>query len=417
MDHQHGGKYISRFVHILRKLFGFFLPGGLVFIAALVCIRQGYVTPWLPQIERLAPYFILGIGFLLGWRFHRSRLVFVILVLILADRILHYFGPGGVVGFGHAEEVLYSTAILLPLNLALFYLARERGLFNPRGLMKVLFILAQPVTVYILFRHNPDVFKYLHHRIVNLTLLDRFFLPQPALFVYAGILLIFLIASLLYKKPILRGFLWSLPATAAALHAEHSGSGATFYFSTAGLIIILAVIETAYAMAYHDELTGLPARRSLNTTMQSLARHYTIAMLDIDFFKKFNDRYGHHIGDQVLRMVASRISRVGGAGKPFRYGGEEFTIVFPGKAKQDVLPHLEALRKSIAGAKFGLRGKNRPKKSPKKRIRGKNPRTVSVTISIGTAEPGRDLAKPGAVLKEADQALYRAKKMGRNCVV
>jgi diguanylate cyclase (GGDEF)-like protein len=151
--------------------------------------------------------------------------------------------------------------------------------------------------------------------------------------------------------------------------------------------------------------------------MQSLGRVYTIAMLDIDFFKKFNDRYGHDVGDQVLRMVASHIKRVGGGGKSFRYGGEEFTIIFPGKAKQDVLPHLDSLRESIAGARFWLRGTNRPKKRPEKRIRGKDTRTVSVTISIGTAEPGRNLARPSAVLKEADRALYRAKKKGRNCVV
>ena len=85
---------------IIQKLLGFFLPGGLVFIAALVCIRRGFADPWLPNIEGLAPYFILGIGFLLGWRFHRSRLAFVILILILADRILYSFGPGGVSVFG-----------------------------------------------------------------------------------------------------------------------------------------------------------------------------------------------------------------------------------------------------------------------------------------------------------------------------
>jgi diguanylate cyclase (GGDEF)-like protein len=140
-------------------------------------------------------------------------------------------------------------------------------------------------------------------------------------------------------------------------------------------------------------------------------------MLDIDFFKKFNDRYGHDVGDQVLCMVASHINRVGGGGKPFRYGGEEFTVVFPGKAKQDVLPHLETLRQAVAGAQFGLRGKKRPKKTPKKRIRSTSPRTVSVTISIGAAEPGRTLTRPDEVIKAADQALYKAKKKGRNCVV
>ena len=401
----------------LRKFVGFFLPGGLVFIAALVCVRQGYVTPWLPEIERAAPYFILGIGFLLSWRFHRSRLAFVILVLILADRFLHYFGPGGAAGFGNTKAVFNTIAMLLPLNLALFYLARERGMFNLRGLVKFLFILTQPLTVSFLFRENPAVFNYLQHRIVDLALLDRLPLPQPVLVVYGAILLTFLLGALLYKKPVLRGFFWSLLAIAAALHAARTGPGATFYFSTAGLIIILAVIETAYAMAYHDELTGLPARRALNATMQSLGRNYTIAMLDIDFFKKFNDTYGHDVGDQVLCMVAAHINRVGGGGKPFRYGGEEFTVVFPGKSKQDVLPHLEALRQAVAGAQFGLRGKKRPINPPKKRIRSRNPKTVSVTISIGAAEPGRNLTKPDEVIKAADQALYKAKKKGRNCVV
>lgn len=404
-------------MQILRKFLAFFLPGGFVFVAALAWVMPGYAAAWLPQIERVAPYLVLGVGFLLSWRFHRSRLAFVIFLLILADRFLHYFGPGGASGFIRGEEVFSATAILLPLNLALFYLAREQGMFNLRGLMKLLFILAQPLTVYVLFRENPAVFQHLQHRIVNLALLDRLPLPQPAILVYGAILLLFLAGSILHRTPILRGFFWALLAIAAALHTVRTGPGATLYFSTAGLILILAVIETAYAMAYHDELTGLPARRSLNTTMQSLGRGYTIAMLDIDFFKKFNDTYGHDVGDQVLCMVASHINRVSGGGKPFRYGGEEFTVVFPGKSKQEALPHLEALRQAVAAAQFGLRGKNRPKKAPKKRTGSKNPRTVSVTISIGAAEPGRNLAKPDQVLKAADEALYRAKKKGRNCVV
>ena len=387
-----------------------------MFIAALVSVRQGFVDPWLPQIERLAPYFILGIGFLLGWRFHRSRLAFVILILMLADRVLYYLGPGGVVDSGNENDIFYAVAILLPLNIALFYFVRERGLLNLQGLIRFLFILVQPLTVYFILRDKPEIFDYLNKQFVNLPILDKFNMPQFVLFVFGGILLVFWIGSLFSKKPILRGFFWSLLAIAAALHAVRTGSGATFYFSIAGLIIILSVIETAYAMAYHDELTGLPARRSLNTTMQGLGRRYAIAMLDIDFFKKFNDQYGHDVGDQVLCMVASHINRVGGGGKPFRYGGEEFTVVFPGKSKEDVIQELENLRESIAVAQFGLRGKNRPKKAPKGKKRGKSPKAVSVTISIGVAEPGPNLTKPADVIKAADQALYRAKKKGRNCV-
>ena len=116
-------------------------------------------------------------------------------------------------------------------------------------------------------------------------------------------------------------------------------------------------------------------------------------------------------------MVASHINKVGGGGKPFRYGGEEFTVVFPGKSKKEARPFLESLRESIACAHFNVRGKNRVKTTPKKKRRAKNPQGVSVTISIGAAEPGRNLSKPDEVIKAADKALYRAKKKGRNCTV
>ena len=140
-------------------------------------------------------------------------------------------------------------------------------------------------------------------------------------------------------------------------------------------------------------------------------------MLDIDFFKKFNDRFGHDVGDQVLCMVASHLNRVGGGGKSFRYGGEEFSILFQGKSRDETILHLENLRESIANAQFALRGKNRPKKQPKKpRKNKKQPTTVSVTVSIGAANPTSKKSKPSEVLKAADKALYRAKRNGRNCV-
>jgi diguanylate cyclase (GGDEF)-like protein len=140
-------------------------------------------------------------------------------------------------------------------------------------------------------------------------------------------------------------------------------------------------------------------------------------MLDIDFFKKFNDRSGHDVGDQVLCMVASHLNRVGGGGKPFRYGGEEFTILFSGKSREDAIPYLEKLREAIETAQFALRGKNRPKKTPRKLKKAEpQSKSVSVTISIGVADPVKGRTKPSSVLKAADQALYRAKKRGRNCI-
>lgn len=85
-------------------------------------------------------------------------------------------------------------------------------------------------------------------------------------------------------------------------------------------------------MAYQDELTSLPGRRALKEYLLKLGSEYTIAMFDIDHFKKFNDTHGHDVGDQVLRMVASKLATVSGRGKSFRYGGEEFTLVFSEKS-------------------------------------------------------------------------------------
>jgi diguanylate cyclase (GGDEF)-like protein len=188
------------------------------------------------------------------------------------------------------------------------------------------------------------------------------------------------------------------------------------YLTSAGLVLVVAAVESAYAMAYRDELTGLPARRALNDALLRVDGTYTVAMVDVDHFKKFNDTHGHDVGDQVLRMVAGRLGHVPGGGRAFRYGGEEFAVLFPGKTAEETAPHLETLRTAVAGATFTLRGQDRPKRKPRSsRARGATGRQVAVTVSIGAAH-ARGSAVPAQVVKAADNALYRAKEGGRNRV-
>jgi hypothetical protein len=144
-------------------------------------------------------------------------------------------------------------------------------------------------------------------------------------------------------------------------------------------------------------------------------------MLDVDHFKKFNDTYGHDVGDQVLKMVAARVAQVQGGGKAFRYGGEEFTIVFNRRSADEIRVFLEAVRESIQHYEMVLRSDERVKdKKAGKESRGKNTKakvkTVSVTISIGVANSEQGL-KPKDIIKKADQLLYKAKEAGRNCTV
>ena len=182
-------------------------------------------------------------------------------------------------------------------------------------------------------------------------------------------------------------------------------------------------------MAYHDELTGLPGRRAFNELLLALEQQYAIAIVDVDHFKKFNDTYGHETGDEVLRMVASRLSAVTGGGKAFRCGGEEFAVVFPLKSAKDAFEHLECLRQTIESSAFKIRGRLDRRKVPrspvdrrqsgKKKSRRTTPRRgdeVSVTVSIGVAEPSTKNHKVDQVISAADKALYRAKEGGRNRV-
>lgn len=180
---------------------------------------------------------------------------------------------------------------------------------------------------------------------------------------------------------------------------------------------LLVVVINSYLLAYRDDLTGLPSRRALNQLALSLGSKYTVAMMDIDHFKKFNDTYGHDIGDQVLKLVASKLAKVQGGGKVFRYGGEEFTVVYSRKSAEQTLAFLESLRQSIAD--YGMVVRQPERKTKNKQARGNkkatNEKTVSVTISIGVAQRASKQSFE-QTLKGADLALYRAKKKGRNNV-
>jgi diguanylate cyclase (GGDEF)-like protein len=212
------------------------------------------------------------------------------------------------------------------------------------------------------------------------------------------------------------GFFWALVAILIGLHGEPAGVEARLYTATAGIILVSAQIESFYRLAFQDELTELPSRRALNQAALDLEDQYTVAMVDIDHFKQFNDIYGHEIGDQVLRMVAFKLAQVTGGGRAYRYGGEEFTILFRGKRAEEVRPHLEGLCMLIEEHPFVIRSSGARDPENRGRKLAKSNETASITISIGVAESQGPKANPNDVIRAADDALYRAKDGGRNQV-
>ena len=142
---------------------------------------------------------------------------------------------------------------------------------------------------------------------------------------------------------------------------------------------------------------------------------YSIAMVDVDHFKRFNDTYGHDTGDEVLRMVAGRLAEVGGGGRAFRFGGEEFAIVFPARNAADCVRHLEALRAAIQRSSFMVRGPDRSERRRDERRYtkpGRHPvgsaRTrTAVTVSMGVAESGGQLRTPELVIDQENGSWSR----------
>ena len=406
-------KFETAEVNLRQRDLVYLLPGGLLVLTGVFLFHLLSLPEAVRGFFAYYPFLVLAFGLFLGWRFNRTRLLFALLLLTLADLLLRRFPDGET-----RTLALAAAEFLIPLNLAMISFFTERGLFSRPGLLRSGVIAAQPLLLYLAYLASPVVLSnFLIGKPLPWAFLDRLPLAQIPL---AGFLLgggILLFRFPLHPSAIDGAFLWALAAAFVPLVAGVRGESLRLWFATAGLILIVSLIESSHRMAYRDELTGLPARRALNEELLKVGRTYTLAMVDIDHFKKVNDTYGHDVGDQVLKMVAAHIEEVSGGGRPYRFGGEEFTVFFPNKSAREALPHLEELRHAIEMGGFTLRDANRPKEKPEKPVKGKEGQRLKVTASIGVAERNDFNLTPAAVLKAADKALYLAKEQGRNRVV
>lgn len=407
------------------------LPGGICVAAAALVLNFG-LLPLAPSAVHFYYYAVFVSGVLLAFRFHSSKVLFALLTLFLAHRALQFFFAGRAASpAGHAA--LEVISVLLPLNFVLFSASRERGVNLPASLSKICLLFLEATFVAIVCRPgDPSGQSLFHIAVLGKGWQHWTRIPSLGGLVCVVAAVVLLAQFLLHRRPVDSGLLW---AVVAVLFAFDSGSftlRATVYIATAALVLTTSVIENSYVLAYQDELTGLAARRAFNDALLDLQEPYALATVDIDHFKSFNDTYGHETGDQVLRMVATCLAHVEGGGRAFRVGGEEFFILFPRKSLQEVLPHLETLRWNVENTIFRLRGAerrsvphgtDRRKPSSSKKRGAKLPllvdfnRELSVTVSIGAAEPSTKFHGIENVIRAADKALYNAKAAGRNRVI
>ncbi|WP_419901870.1 diguanylate cyclase [Kiloniella sp.] len=226
--------------------------------------------------------------------------------------------------------------MIIPLCWMVYALSEERGLFTPSGFAKGLSLLAFGLAIATLGYPANDLGIFsnlwidLHYGIQWRPAWGSWMpLPAPALTAFALATLFMTVKIIRKQRPMDIGYLGGLIALFGAALRHGDPSATLIFISLASLLLVLGLFQESHRMAFLDELTGIPGRRALLTDMKKLGRRYSLAMVDIDFFKKFNDTHGHDVGDQVLRMVSSRLKQTGGGARAYRYGGEEFTGTSP----------------------------------------------------------------------------------------
>lgn len=364
------------------------------------------------DLQRISDAYALvlyGVGGVLAAFFHRSRVVIALLALGLLDWLV---APAA-----ERQEGLVFLGTTMWGLLGILALMRDRGVLSRGGLVQLSVATSVGVVGWLVFRDPQRVDAALSSELpVGLPGL----LGLPPLTTLVGAVALALTAYGLYRwrGAVDRGLAWTQLGLVLAMLPAIDPAPSGILLMACGLVLTLSVLEQSYSMAYRDELTGLPTRRALMKDLADVSGTYAVAMVDVDHFKSFNDKHGHDVGDQVLKLVATRLDAGPGGGKAYRYGGEEFTLLYPGRVRDDALPHVDAVRASVEGASFSLRAWNRPRKKPaaKKGTKTKRPRKLSVTVSAGLADSGGKDASPEAVLKRADEALYEAKRAGRNRV-
>ena len=410
------------------------MPVAILVVAALAVMFGRRLPASFAGFGVLGPYTVLVVGASISLWFNRGR-AFVVLVSLLIAFVGYRLALDPHSANFAGRAVFAALAVFVPLNM-LIVLLEERGISHFHNYRWLLLL----ITEILLTAWVAGAGKSVLSGTVWLSMLEHWLIrPAPVPFL-GRVLMAAAFAFAVYNawkqhSPLDIGLAGAVVAFFVACQWPTTPGVFAAFISAAGAILLVAVLQESHRMAFHDELTGLPGRRAFEERLVGLGPVYAIAMVDVDNFKIFNDTHGHDTGDQVLKLVGGRLAKLDGGGKAFRYGGEEFAVLFFDRTRKEALPHLETLRQNIETYRMTMRHNDRrgdfrpgndrrsPTGSPKSPRPGSDVRAfrkpdqgLSITVSIGVAEPDTFLNSPSKVIRAADEALYRAKAQGRNRV-
>ncbi|MEZ5461721.1 GGDEF domain-containing protein [Dokdonella sp.] len=345
-----------------------------------------------------------GVALMLALGFRRNRAAVILALLTCASlAICGFAGP-------HLNQRgAEATRMFLPWLLLIAAALPERRLLARRNLL-LLALLA--ITVWLTL-YAPE---HIWPKLRNMFPLG--WLPWKSGLVATGMVLIASVFCLsrwlLARLPMEFSLGLVLLVVGVSLLPQVSSPAASTLMIVCGAIAVVAILHSSYRMAFVDGLAGLPNRRALDEALARLSGDFALAMIDVDHFKMFNDRNGHAAGDRALKAVAGQLKTTRGC-DAFRYGGEEFCLLFTGARTRHAREACEDLRKRAAALRLPVRSQSDAKRRQASARRDAG--TVKLTISIGLAVRTERVRAAVDVLKVADKALYAAKSQGRNRVV
>lgn len=354
------------------------------------------------------PYILLGLAALMALLSNHALVAGITISLLCAYWLIQSFLQSPL-NSQPASQIFYLLTLLSPMLMITYALLPQSSCLQLQGLLAV---LLTPLIILLIAG--------------LLAINQQLFLAAALSWTLYFIAISLCLGLSLYRQKSIHNSLLGCSLMSLMTYGWiQLNSVSAFMFSGMGLLLAINLTVSLLQIGYRDDLTQIGNRRALQQTAKTLRGPYSVAIVDADYFKKINDQFGHDLGDQALRVIASLLKQTADGGKPFRYGGEEFCLLFKGKTEQEVLDTMEACRQAIANYDMVVRDKkHRPTKSKQGETRrgaSKRKSNFRLTVSIGVASS--DSANPNGsinpfeqVLKSADKALYRAKASGRNCI-
>lgn len=392
----------------MRKVVGVLAPITVILVAWTLAVKAESSSVAAQSLIMVMPYVTAFLAIFMSIWYQNSNSFYLVSFALLSYIFIYMSQdhPPMLV------ETVTMLSILFPVNVVWLSFSKERGIISTYGRNKAIVLLAQLLWVFISFRikSNVPVSQDINQVYIGIKV------PAMVLYILAvGLLLSCYILKKRYMDLI---YVAVLITSIVSFYLSNRIILVAIFTSAIFVIMVIAMFDVSYSLVFYDTLTEVLSRRALEHELLKLgSRKYAIAMIDLDFFKKINDRHGHDIGDEVLKMVASILKNTLNRAKIFRYGGEEFVVLFTGKGYNEIMAQLELARKTIEQRPFIIRSENRPAEKPDKPGEySKGKEIINITVSMGLAQKTNLLKTSYDVIKKADEALYKSKSCGRNCI-